>query len=302
MPRGTSSGRRWWSSSGNSSGTTTPTDSKDAKASEASRLEEIYFAPMTTPTPYSAGAPPAQNIPLSVAAPSPNVPEAGQTLGRDEGEKGKAAATASTSPTKTDGSLDGTATGPRSAGNNPGNLSPEGAFPGRENSDGTATVSSPTTAVYNGGTSLAAASGGAAAAAIGGPPPGYQSYADERFFTRLRASLDLAAWEVHKTVEGGVCAAAQAAQEANLNMHMGVHAAVSAGRTPLVPRAEGAETGEQAALRLAERVHSMTSTGATRNGGDNSRPGVVGGGDAARVNSGGITGFFLPPLERKTTE
>lgn len=300
MPRAGS--RRWWSSSGNSSGTTTPTDSKDAKASELSRLEDIYFTPMTTPTPSSAAATPTPNIPLSVTAPSPNIPGAGQTLGRGEGEKGKAAATASTSPTKTDGSPGGTATGPRSAGNNPGKSSPEGAFPRRENSDGTATVSSPTSTVDHGGTSLAAASGGAVAAAIGGPPPGYQSYGDERFFTRLRASLDLAAWEVHKTVEGGVCAAAHAAQEANLNVHMGVHAAVSAGQTPLVPRADGAETGEQAALRLAERVHSMSSTGVTRNGGDNSRPGAVGGGDAARANPGGITGFFLPPLERKTSE
>lgn len=86
--------------------------------------------------------------------------------------------------------------------------------------------------------------------------PGYRSYGDERFFARLRASLDYAAWEAGKAVEAGVHAAAD-----------GVHAvadnAAASWRATVVPGNKGPtgqhsrESGEEAVSRLSERIHSI---------------------------------------------
>ena len=110
---------------------------------------------------------------------------------------------------------------------------------------------------------------------------GYNSYDDERFFTRLRASLDLAAWEAAKAVEAGVHAAAQAAHAA----HVGIQGPLLCHDAQLTSRRGSGvggvgESGEEAALRLAERVHSMS----------------------LKSTEGGGGGGELHPLERKSSE
>eukprot|EP00903_Cladosiphon_okamuranus_P016291 g15023.t1 len=112
---------------------------------------------------------------------------------------------------------------------------------------------------------------------------GYHSYADDRFFDRLRASLDLATWEAQKTVEAaaqatqagvhagvqgiqaGVHAGVQGVQAAHAGVHAGVQAGVQAAGSALSGRGVGGtpqqagEGREGAASRLAERVHEMSA-------------------------------------------
>eukprot|EP00752_Nemacystus_decipiens_P014390 g12799.t1 len=110
---------------------------------------------------------------------------------------------------------------------------------------------------------------------------GYRSYSDDRFFDRLKASLDHAAWEAQKAVgaaaqatQAGVHAGVQGIQAGvQAGVHAGVegvqagvdgvHAAGSAlsGRRIGGARqaGEGGEGGEEAASRLAERVQEMSA-------------------------------------------
>lgn len=85
---------------------------------------------------------------------------------------------------------------------------------------------------------------------------GYQSYGDDNFFPRLRASLDLVAWEASKAIEAGVSTMGEVAHTAQGGAPGG-----SAWRLtrPLQPRPEDEVSREQAESRLAERVHEMAA-------------------------------------------
>ncbi|CAN0332766.1 unnamed protein product, partial [Ectocarpus sp. 12 AP-2014] len=100
------------------------------------------------------------------------------------------------------------------------------------------------------------AAGAAAGSSLSLPPASsapvdYQSYGDARFFDRLRASLDHAAWEAQKAVEA-------AAHATHAGVQAGVHAAGSALSSDRRVGEEGGEDGEEAADRLAERVQEMS--------------------------------------------
>ncbi|CBN80070.1 conserved unknown protein [Ectocarpus siliculosus] len=100
------------------------------------------------------------------------------------------------------------------------------------------------------------AAGAAAGSSLSLPPASsapvdYQSYGDARFFDRLRASLDHAAWEAQKAVEA-------AAHATHAGVQAGVHAAGSALSSGRRVGVEGGEDGEGAADRLAERVQEMS--------------------------------------------
>ncbi|CAM9601266.1 unnamed protein product [Scytosiphon promiscuus] len=120
-------------------------------------------------------------------------------------------------------------------------------------------------------------SSSAAAAAAATPPAAsidYQSYGDARFFDRLRASLDLAAWEAQKAV-GAAAHATQAGVQAGVEgVHAGVQAGVHgvqagvhaagnalAGKGFGEGEGDAGEEGEEAAARLADRVKKMSSRG-----------------------------------------
>ncbi|CAN0267702.1 unnamed protein product, partial [Ectocarpus sp. 13 AM-2016] len=94
------------------------------------------------------------------------------------------------------------------------------------------------------------AAGAAAGSSLSLPPASsapvdYQSYGDARFFDRLRASLDHAAWEAQKAVEA-------AAHATHAGVQAGVHAAGSALSSGRRVGEDGGEDGEEAADRLAE--------------------------------------------------
>ncbi|CAM9894182.1 unnamed protein product [Ectocarpus sp. 8 AP-2014] len=100
------------------------------------------------------------------------------------------------------------------------------------------------------------AAGAAAGSSLSLPPASsapvdYQSYGDARFFDRLRASLDHAAWEAQKAVEA-------AAHATHAGVQAGVHAAGSALSSGRRVGEEVGEDGEEAADRLAERVQEMS--------------------------------------------